>query len=264
MKRIFVFLLIFIMVFTSSAFSEGLKCPSCGSSLPEKALFCPYCGTQVVWTPSAPDKKDRNDYKIGDTLFFGSYEQDNDLNNGAEPVEWQILDLKDGKAFLLSKYALDCQKYNSTLTAVTWDTSSLRVWLNEIFLRNTFSAEEQAKIITTKVDADTNPQWGFAPGNETDDKVFVLSISELESTILYKEGRKSIPTQYAVAQGAYANGSFTAKAGEATCWTWLRTPGKGLNYAAYISYDGSVNYSGNRVSNNSCAVRPALWIELDS
>lgn len=30
--------------------------------------------------------------KIGDTVTFGNYEQDNNLDNGQESIEWEVLD----------------------------------------------------------------------------------------------------------------------------------------------------------------------------
>ncbi len=37
-----------------------------------------------------PDPGKNTELKLGDTIILGSYEQDNDPENGAEPVEWQI------------------------------------------------------------------------------------------------------------------------------------------------------------------------------
>ena len=49
---------------------------------------------------------------VGNIVAFGRYEQDNDLTNGPEPIEWIVLDVVDGektKALLLSKYGLDAK-----------------------------------------------------------------------------------------------------------------------------------------------------------
>ena len=35
------------------------------------------------------------DAAVGDIVYFGSYEQDNDAVNGTEPVEWYVLDKAD-------------------------------------------------------------------------------------------------------------------------------------------------------------------------
>ena len=202
--------------------------------------------------------------KVGDTYTFGAYEQDNSTSNGKEAIEWTVLD-KDGMSLLLiSKQALDCQQYNTSYTDVTWESCSLRKWMNGTFLNKAFNAEEQAQIQNTTVSADKNPEYNTNPGNATTDKVFLLSINEVEKYFNSDEARKCAPTAYAKAQGAYTSDSYKTASGAATCWWWLRSPGNYQNYAASVNSDGSVYYSGYYVNNAYDAVRPALWINLDS
>ena len=202
--------------------------------------------------------------KVGDTYTFGAYEQDNSTSNGKEAIEWTVLD-KDGMSLLLiSKQALDCQQYNTSYTDVTWESCSLRKWMNGTFLNKAFNAEEQAQIQNTTVSADKNPEYNTNPGNATTDKVFLLSINEVEKYFNSDEARKCAPTAYAKAQGAYTSDSYKTASGAATCWWWLRSPGNLRNFAAYVDYGGSVSYLGDCVIIDNDAVRPALWINLDS
>ena len=202
--------------------------------------------------------------KVGDTYTFGAYEQDNSTSNGKEAIEWTVLD-KDGMSLLLiSKQALDCQQYNTSYTDVTWESCSLRKWMNGTFLNKAFNAEEQAQIQNTTVSADKNPEYNTNPGNATTDKVFLLSINEVEKYFNSDEARKCAPTAYAKAQGAYTSDSYKTASGAATCWWWLRSPGGNQYFAASVNYYGSVNYGGYAVNNDTAAVRPALWINLDS
>lgn len=202
--------------------------------------------------------------KVGDTYTFGAYEQDNSTSNGKEAIEWTVLD-KDGMSLLLiSKQALDCQQYNTSYTDVTWESCSLRKWMNGTFLNKAFNAEEQAQIQNTTVSADKNPEYNTNPGNATTDKVFLLSINEVEKYFNSDEARKCAPTAYAKAQGAYTSDSYKTASGAATCWWWLRSPGSIQNYAARVYHAGSVNCLGDYVSFVNDAVRPALWINLDS
>lgn len=201
---------------------------------------------------------------VGDTITFGAYEQDNNTSNGKEAIEWTVLD-KDGMSLLLiSKQALDCQQYNTSYTDVTWESCSLRKWMNGTFLNKAFNAEEQAQIQNTTVSADKNPEYNTNPGNATTDKVFLLSINEVEKYFNSDEARKCAPTAYAKAQGAYTSDIYKTASGAATCWWWIRSPGSTQYSAAHVYYDGSVNFSGYYVSYASDAVRPALWINLDS
>ena len=202
--------------------------------------------------------------KVGDTYTFGAYEQDNSTSNGKEAIEWTVLD-KDGMSLLLiSKQALDCQQYNTSYTDVTWESCSLRKWMNGTFLNKAFNAEEQAQIQNTTVSADKNPEYNTNPGNATTDKVFLLSINEVEKYFNSDEARKCAPTAYAKAQGAYTSDSYKTASGAATCWWWLRSPGNNQGSAADVNIDGSVNYRGTNVNFDDDAVRPALWINLDS
>lgn len=201
---------------------------------------------------------------VGDTITFGAYEQDNNTSNGKEAIEWTVLD-KDGMSLLLiSKQALDCQQYNTSYTDVTWESCSLRKWMNGTFLNKAFNAEEQAQIQNTTVSADKNPEYNTNPGNATTDKVFLLSINEVEKYFNSDEARKCAPTAYAKAQGAYTSDIYKTASGAATCWWWLRSPGDNQYSAASVNHDGSVYYLGYFVSYAHDAVRPALWINLDS
>ena len=201
---------------------------------------------------------------VGDTITFGAYEQDNNTSNGKEAIEWTVLD-KDGMSLLLiSKQALDCQQYNTSYTDVTWESCSLRKWMNGTFLNKAFNAEEQAQIQNTTVSADKNPEYNTNPGNATTDKVFLLSINEVEKYFNSDEARKCAPTAYAKAQGAYTSDIYKTASGAATCWWWLRSPGYTQSYAATVLIVGSVNCNGHNVIYANDAVRPALWINLDS
>ena len=195
--------------------------------------------------------------KVGDYVFFGTYEQDNNTSNGKENVEWLVLEVKDGKALVISKYALDCKQYNTSYTGATWETCTLRKWLNNDFINSTFSAEESAMIPTVTVSADKNPEYSTNPGKATHDQVFLLSITEVNKYFGSDSARQCKPTDYAVANGTW-------KSDNGLCWWWLRSPGSIRSSAAIVDRDGDVNEGGNRVINADDAVRPALWIDPNS
>lgn len=195
--------------------------------------------------------------KAGDYVFFGAYEQDNNTSNGKEDVEWLVLEVKDGKALVISKYALDCKPYNTSYTDVTWKTCTLRKWLNNDFLGSAFSADEKAMIHTVTVSADKNPNYNTNPGNATQDQVFLLSITEANKYFSSDSARQCKSTDYAVANGAWESDS-------GNCWCWLRSPGYIQYNAAIVNIDGDVSEVGCYVSDDAYAVRPALWIDLNS
>ncbi len=195
--------------------------------------------------------------KLGDYVKFGVYEQDNNTSNGKEEIEWLVLDIQDGKALVISKYGLDCKKFNETQTNITWEKCTLRKWLNNDFINTAFSAEEKAVIPTVTVSADKNPAYKTNPGNATQDKVFVLSIPEankyFSSNHLVKLCK---PTEYANAWGVYeGTGGY--------CYWWLRTPGNSQSDISNVTYAGNVNAYGDGVK-SGLAVRPVMWIDLNA
>ncbi len=200
--------------------------------------------------------------KVEDIVYFGTYEQDNNTSNGKEDIEWLVLAKEDNKILVISDKALDCKPYNQSRDYVTWETCSLRNWLNNDFINAAFTAEERAMIPTVTVSADKNPVYSTDPGNATKDKVFLLSIVEAEKYCTSDEARRCVPTEYAISNGAYTSDRY-AEGDKATCWWWLRSPGFDQYDAAFVYYDGSVNMSGHNANYDNTSVRPALWITID-
>lgn len=193
----------------------------------------------------------------GSTVTFGAYEQDNDTSNGKEPIEWRILNIQSDGVTLISEYALDCQPYNTTDENTTWESCSLRAWLNSTFINEAFTAEEQAVI------GDTNVRFGeeintlsvIPPSGITKDKVFIISLSELRKAsnngILNKI---CTPTAYAVAQGVisdYSNHIY---------W-WLRNQGDGQNKEVCVQPSGQEYVAGYVVNSKCICVRPCIFIK---
>lgn len=200
---------------------------------------------------------------VGDIIVFGTYEQDNDTTNGKEDIEWLVLAKEDNKILVVSDKTLDCRKYNSSKTSVTWETCTLRKWLNGTFLNKAFSIAERAQIQNTTVSADNNPPYSTNPGNATTDKVFLLSINEVEKHFNSEEAGKCTPTAYAKAQGASTSDTYKTPSGAATCWWWLQSPGYYQHNAADVRSDGFVYEGGSNVLSDYDAVRPAMWITID-
>lgn len=200
--------------------------------------------------------------KVGDIVYFGTYEQDNNISNGKENIEWLVLAKENNRVLVVSDKALDCKPYNQSWDYVTWETCSLRNWLNNDFINAAFTAEERAMIPTVTVSADKNSVYSTDPGNATKDKVFLLSIVEAEKYCTSDEARRCVPTEYAISNGAYTSDRY-AEGDKATCWWWLRSPGFDQYDAAFVYYDGSVNMSGHNANYDNTSVRPAMWITID-
>ena len=198
---------------------------------------------------------------VGDHIVFGAYEQDNDGTNGKEPIEWLVLAKENGRLLVISGYALDCKKYNDDYAPATWESCTLRAWLNGEFRNAAFSPSEQLVIPAVAVTAQANPEYATAQGNDVTDRVFLLSVTEAQNYFASDEARICGATDYAVAQGAYTSKKYTA-GDKAACWWWFRTSGGAANKAANADCGGSVGFGGVQVNYGTFAVRPAMWIDI--
>lgn len=151
--------------------------------------------------PSDSSAQEKSPPKIGDEIELAGR-------------SWKILNIQDDKALIVSAYNIltneEC--YNKDDCPVTWETCTLRQYLNGEFL-NGFSISEKEKIVTTTIVNDDNPDWGTEGGNNTEDKIFLLSIAEAQ--------------QYAPLLPDEEGG-----------WSWLRSPGGKSNYAAALYIGG--------------------------
>jgi len=138
---------------------------------------------------------------IGDSVFWGSYEQDNNTINGKEEIEWIVLDKADGKILVISKYILDCHPFNDILAEVTWEDCTLREWLNNDFFNTAFTPAEQKIIPIVQLSVHNNEKEYLLDGNVTQDRVFLLSVTEKDKYFPTKEGAQ--PTEYAIYNGAH-------------------------------------------------------------
>ena len=241
----------------SNNFENGAVRPVIRANLAAK----PNDPAQAADQPS--DLTQPDGYQVGSVLRFGRYEQDNNLSTGPDPIEWTVLKRDGDMALLLSLYGLDQQPYNESYAEVTWESCTLRQWLNEPFLNSAFSPEELGAILDTVVAAEDNPRFGTAAGSDTVDKVFLLSLTEAEYYLDTQSAKQLSPTAYAEAQGVSNY--------KGHCSWWLRSPGQINATAAFVYDDGSVLYPGcsvlrsfDNVFKDDFAVRPAIWVDLSA
>ena len=219
-----------------------------------------------------------------DNIYFGTYQQSSDGSGGynTDPIKWRVLENADGQLFLLSDQNLDVFQYHTDNESVTWETSTMRSWLNgydashntggdsgidytsDNFIGTAFSAKEQAAIADTEVFNDDNPTYGTEGGNNTTDQIFLLSIAEAQNSSYFADNSSRIATNTAyVAGDGKLGSSYMNGVGEADYW-WLRSPGDLDHRAAGVSVDGGVGRYGHSVRIAYNAVRPAFNIDLTS
>ena len=210
---------------------------------------------------------------VGNVIKFGTYEQDNNMENGKEPIEWKILDMVGNKGLILAEKGLDARIFNEDPYHRKWEESEIRTWLNSDFYNAAFSSDEKKKILSSEIE--TEIEANSSQDYVTTDKVFLLSLRELNKyfpisdDVMEQEKqcvRIAYPTEYAKANGAEVCDYDICKEYEcgeaaynATEW-WIRTPASIDRYMA-----SCVDFFGRATPQSVydiCAVRPALWIEF--
>lgn len=203
------------------------------------------------------------DDRVHQLVSFGTYEQDNDNSNGKEPIEWLVLDVQDDRALLISRYALAVQKIMRWETKVSWETCELRTWLNQTFMKDAFTEEEQQRIYTVELDNRYNT---------TNDQVFLLSYTEAGEYFPTDESRICLPTA-AVPVGNHV-GYYDDTQGSVAWWTrsstavktaigW-KTPWPEKIEGPYEYFNVSIG-TGVRTMRSVAeaeGVRPAIWLDL--
>ena len=186
--------------------------------------------------------------QVGDIVTFGNYEQDNDISNGSEPIEWLVLARDKDRILVISRYGLDCKPYHTEWSTVSWQSCTLRSWLNEFFLRTAFTEEEQMLIPTVN-------RYTTGGNQKIWERVFLLESAEAIRFFPSDEKRKCEPTAYAIAQGCYTTSDL------GNCWWWMNDNSY-HDFAPLTNPTGTVDTYGGPVSTTFCAVRPVIWINL--
>ncbi|MDO5575136.1 MAG: DUF6273 domain-containing protein [bacterium] len=165
--------------------------------------------------------------------------------------------------FLFSEgFLTEGRVYHSLGYGITWEGCQLRKNLNgyagsteNLFTSNIPNAIEQNAIITSHIENPDNPTYHTEGGEDTDDKLFLLSLDEVQNSLYGMPKTETGSTDYNRTR-ADANGNDMQKR-----W-WLRSPGFGTDYAADVSSLGNVYYNGSSVTQDFGRVRPALNLNL--
>lgn len=223
-----------------------------------------------------------NENVTWDCVYFGNYYQSS--SEYKEPIKWRVLYVNGNNAFLLADKCLDVMQYNYSLSYISWENCTLRSWLNGYtsdynldekdyennnFVNTAFSQVEKNAILDTNVVNEEHYLYGTDGGNDTVDKIFVLSLNEilnesygfLDDVTKYDKAKDGVATQY-MADGGTFHESFgdRMKADKSHYW-WLRTPGDDLRRAVRI-YSGKVRVEGEAIVLSATGVRPALHLDL--
>ena len=185
---------------------------------------------------------------VGEKIDFGGY-------------EWRVLDVRDGRALLLSEYVIESRRYHERNEAITWENSTLRRYLNNEFY-NSFTAEERRRIAETRLRNANNQWYGTNGGNDTTDRIFLLSLEEVVQYFGDSGQLRNRPGNSYYIDDQYNNARIAVELNGNAHWWWLRSPGSNTYNAALVSDGGFVDVDGFLVSSVRGGVRPALWLNL--
>lgn len=189
-----------------------------------------------------------------DNVYFGKCWQDDTDGDGIagesdekELIKWNVVNVEGDEAVLVSDCILDWKPYNETVKYVTWETCSLRKWLNEEFFVNAFSEEEQNAICESKVALE---------GKNVTDKVYIDSVNEINQDLGKEE--TGYNKFYCREASAYAQ---EKGADRYPSWFYRTTGKAGINSLNIADYAGGMEE--NVVSSYS-GIRPVIRIKLSS
>ncbi len=176
-------------------------------------------------------------------VYFGNYEQNDDPSDGAEPIEWVVLEERGGYYLLFSRFILDAQPlHGAGPYAVPWADCTLRTWLNDTFLKTAFTPSEQDAIWEKNL-SDTG----------TRDKVFLLNEEEVRGYLL--------PWDIGIVEGTFFAEARGLEVIEDVlmnhAYWWIRSP-----RSVAKSSEGSGSFGGSTSGLSLYGVRPALWVEV--
>ena len=221
-----------------------------------RMVACLLVAAMLSVCPVVGEEASSPTFEIGNTVFFGHYEQDNHIDNGVEPIEWMILDKQGDDILLLSKYVIDCKSYNDEKGETNWQSCSIRAWLNGEFLSSAFTEDEANCIIKTTIpngtdEAPQKEKWNPATCGDTDDSVFLLSYQEYWKYLRNQSSTKG--TEYANKHGA--KGVFW----DSNATQQTRSSGKNAKEVTrvFMDLDPLSSYATNKQG-----IRPAIWINV--
>lgn len=152
-------------------------------------------------------------------------------------VNWRILAHEGDKVLLLKDKTQGEAPFLEGGGATDWEHSGIRNWLNTEYINELFSfPKEQEAIIDSKVTTSDNPVFGTKGGNDTVDKLFLLSDSEFEKY------SNLLPNTH-------------------NLW-WLRTPGANQESMAFVGTDKQVMIYGYDTGSEDIKARPVIWVDV--
>ena len=193
----------------------------------------------------------------GAFIDLGHYEQDGDINNGKEEVDWIMLDINEERALLLSRFILDVRAYNNKNQNLSWEKSTLRKWLNKEFWEECFNQDEQNCILITEIDNSDEATNKQKKVKRTKDGVFLLSASEIQKYYPNMSDRKSKVSTYV----KNVDKPFIFDGYSSYYLRTARNKNKKPDVAYIQASTGVMSYNKGT---DKIGIRPAVWVNTSA
>ena len=234
-------------------------------------------------------------------VLFGKYEQDGNIANGPEPIEWEVLETNSTGVLLITRYVLDAIQYDTDMNVTNWGSSNLRMWLNTDFYQDCFCNGDRLFMVPVTTTNGNNLFFGTEGGDDTEEKIFILDLEQLKKyysmDLWYDDfqfglSKKLIvqATPSAIANGVYSdtltdnyfnenadykrfandnlfkreelNGFISSNAGMTGAQWWVRTIGSNVSTVCFVSQYGRLGYYYvTAISKKDVGVRPCVYIK---
>ena len=206
------------------------------------------------------DKVYFKDIKVGDIVEYGRFYDIVNDEIVKVPIKWQVLDVLNGFALLITDYIIKTMPYNYSWSPTNWKESNIRLWLNNDFYDIAFNDDEKKNIQYVTTENTGNYAYNINTQYQTKDNVFLLSIEEARKYYKTSEAYMSLGTQYAVREGLWIS-RYSSSVGFSV-W-WLRSPGRTLSSAAIVHAAGGIGFGGDGVATRGNGVRPCIWVKIN-
>lgn len=176
---------------------------------------------------------------VNGSFTLGTFDQDGNPDNGAEPIAWRILAEQGDYLLAVSENVLFTSSYDAE--GGSWEESDIRNYLNDEFYLTAFTANERKAIAKKMLKTPANPYYTHNNGCETNDYVFLLSMEEAQK---------------------YFTADTDRIAGNHSIYL-LRDSGCIPSYCACVMTSGSINAYG--VSQMAASgIRPTMYVHKEN
>ncbi|MBQ4069526.1 MAG: hypothetical protein IJC76_09770 [Lachnospiraceae bacterium] len=207
-----------------------------------------------------------------------------------EPIKWRVLEVEGDRAFLMADGALDTRMYSAREEGLVWANSDIRSWLNgysaefnregadyteDNFIDKAFTKKEQSAILLSEVVNNDNIEYGTEAGEDTEDKIYLLSEEELlnesygfvpdeDNNDYARRLWDDLMSDYVIQKGASYSTRTTGWTEEmqmhAAMW-WTRTPGISSD-TVRIVYEWGILKRDSLPTFIGISIRPCIQLDL--